>query len=101
MNKKKTTSLIVVIILIAFIIGFIIIIKNSNKGKISKGYEVFGVEYCNGHPISAATGWPSSIRCRICEKNKENTKHNTDAIICPQCSKITGRCDTCGKLLKK
>ena len=103
-KKISLNKLIIFIILfcvVVIILGFIIITKKNNKGKISKGYEIFENEYCEGHLVSPATGWPSYITCRICGNNKKNTKHNTNAIICPECTKITKRCDNCGKLLKK
>ena len=104
----KNKRILFIILIVAFIVAisiFFILRKNNDNNNdnnivIEKGYELFGKEHCSGHKPPIVDGWPSYSTCKICGITKRNHAAHSDFIICPECSKITGRCAKCGKLLK-
>ena len=99
-NKRILFIIIIVAFIVAISIFFILRKNNDNNIVIEKGYELFGNEHCSGHRPIIVDGWPSYSTCKICGITKHNDVPHSDFIICPECSKITGRCTKCGKLLK-
>jgi hypothetical protein len=107
-NKRILFIILIVAFIVAISIFFIlrkyndnnIVIEKENNIVIEKGYELFGNEHCSGHWSTIVDGWPSYSTCKICGITKHNDVPHSDFIICPECSKITGRCTKCGKLLK-
>ena len=102
-NKRILFIVLIVAFIVAISIFFILRKNNTNNIIIEKGYELFGNKYCDGHASGGITvdGWPSYSTCRICGITKHNDAPHSDFTICSECSKITGRCTKCGKLLKK
>ena len=98
-NKRILFIILIVAFIVAISIFFILRKNNDNNIVIEKGYELFGNEHCSGHE---PTIYPSTMysTCKICGSTKHNDVQYSDFIICPECSKITGRCTKCGKLLK-
>ena len=103
-NKKLYIKItIIILILILIIIGTLllinIIIKNSNRRKIEKGYQIFGYEYCNGHYLSEPFGHAfTEWSCKICGYHAVHSNTATPT-ICSKCAQITSRCSRCGKLV--
>lgn len=106
MKKKIIIGLIVVAIVILSIIVFLNI-NNSDNDIISKGYKIFGSDYCprnhndyfyedNEHPMMAGQAI-TTYKCEICNKKYQHRNTATPK-ICSSCSAITGRCMDCGKL---
>lgn len=107
MKKKKILIIITIIItlVIAIFIG-LMIYTSTDEYIISKGYKIYGSDYCpnkgrsleypiKGHePYDIAIA--SEIKCGLCKK--KFWLGGTGASICNRCLKITNRCYKCGKL---
>lgn len=112
MKKKIIIGLIIIAIIVVIVVLFFYI-KNiySDKYIISKGYNIFGSDYCHCHqaddnPMYGDSEYPklkgggsaiTPYKCQLCNKKY---KHPNTAIpkICSSCADITGRCMDCGKL---
>lgn len=100
--RGKVIKIIIIILLIVClgIIVSILGIKLNEKDIIDVGYEKFGSDFCTGHSTTLAGDALSEFHCLLCGEEKVHS--NTDIPkICVECSKKTGRCQECGKLLKK
>lgn len=110
--KKKVIIGISIIAIVVFIIVIFFIVNNithSDNYIISKGYKIFGSDYCpnddenpgyedSEHPMYAgATITP--YRCQLCNEMYNNS-NTAIPKICSSCADITGRCMLCGKLKK-
>ena len=110
--KKRIIIGLIIIAIIALIVVLFFYINNaySDEYIISKGYNIFGSDYCpkdddnlmyedSEHPMFAGQAI-TPYKCQLCNKKYEH--HNT-AIpkICSSCATITGRCMQCGKLKNK
>ena len=110
--KKRIIIGLIIIAIIALIVVLFFYINNaySDEYIISKGYNIFGSDYCpkdddnlmyedSEHPMFAGQAI-TPYKCQLCNKKYEH--HNT-AIpkICSSCATITGRCMQCGELKNK
>lgn len=96
MKKKFKTLLIIIIIVIGLSAAGII--SKFILSRMKKGYEVYGVEHCQGHQYDIAYPAHREYKCNICEKDKE-TETIPIPEICSTCSKMTRRCPKCGKIV--
>ena len=99
--KKKYIVLTIVIAVIALLITLFIFFMNSKNEEMIKfkGYLFFGNSYCESHTISKGGDAISNWKCKLCSEEDDSSTTNVPS-ICFKCSKITGRCTECGKLLK-
>ncbi len=107
MNRKIIIGIIVVAIVILVALVFLNM-NNSNNGIISKGYKLFGNEYCpmnndfryadSEHPMIAGDA-VKDYKCQLCKKKYTHPNTATPK-ICSSCAEITGRCMYCGKFEK-
>ena len=111
-NKIIIGLIIIEIIAIILIVTFYInnVYVYSDDFIISKGYKIFGSDYCTKdndsqlHEDLEHSMWAGAAitpyKCQLCNKKYQ---HPNTAItkICYSCANITGRCMQCGKLKNK
>ena len=95
-DNKKVVKLVIILSLITILIiaTYVLTIK-------IKGNKQYGKDYCLGHSyVEPVKSYYKTFRCNLCSKKYEYDYENEAApLICEDCSKLTGRCPVCGKLL--
>lgn len=67
--------------------------------RISKGYRIYGNDYCIiNHYLEIGGDAFIYWTCKLCGKTATNSDTNVPE-ICNICSALTGRCNKCGKLV--
>ena len=98
--NKSILAILVIIIVIGIIMTIFFITKNTNNNNIhEKGYKLYGSEYCAGHANEVGLTVMTNYVCHLCGDCKK-AGSSPAPVICLECSKETGRCTRCGKLLK-
>ena len=90
-KQMKYMIFILLLILVILIVSLIIV-------RISKGYKIYGNDYCNtAHHFEVGGDAFTDWTCNLCGKTATNPDTNVPE-ICDICSILTGRCNKCGKL---
>mgnify|MGYP000058272472 FL=1 len=110
--KKRIIIGSIMIAIIALIVVLFFYINNtySDDNIISKGYKIYGSDYCSKdddnpmhedseHRMLAGTAI-TPYKCQLCNKKYQNP-NTAIPKICSSCANITGRCMQCGKLKNK
>lgn len=108
--KKRIIIGLIIVVIIALIVVLFFYINNeySDDYIISKGYIIFGSDYCPQndffygdaeHPMVAGAAF-TPYKCQLCNK-KYQYPNTAIPKICSSCATITGRCMQCGKLKDK
>ena len=100
MKKKYIVLTIVIAIIILFIVLFMFLMNSKNEEMIKlKGYLFFGISYCDKSDFSdSILMFMTDYKCKLC--GTEGISSGYTPSLCFNCSKITGRCEKCGKLIK-